>query len=76
LDTAYTWGNSAGLQHPYRIMAYRTALAAGAPPALLANWRWKLALWSTEERTQFGQVMAQAWQAQAKMDRELSEPKP
>jgi hypothetical protein len=76
LDTTYTWGNGAGLQYPYRIMAYRAALAAGGPPALLANWRWKLALWSTEERAKFGQVMAQAWQAQAKMNQELSEPKP
>lgn len=82
LDAANGQANSVGLQWPYRIMAYRAALAAEGPPLvegpplLLSNWRWKLPLWSAEERAECQQVMAQAWQAQVKLNAELNEKKP
>jgi len=59
--------DSAAWQWPYRILAYRTALAGDTPPAVLKNWRWQLPLWTDEDRAEFGAVMAQAWQAQLKI---------
>ena len=37
----------------------RAARAAGADEALLFNWRWKLGIWTREDRETFGDVMAQ-----------------
>jgi len=66
------WGNPSS-QHPYRIdaknftadrvLAYRAAVAAHAPQALLDNWHWNLRLWSESDRQQFDKVMADAFQA-------------
>jgi len=40
--------------------ALRAAQSAKAPQVLEANWRWKLALWTPEDRKQWAQMMAQA----------------
>lgn len=44
-----------------RIFAYRSAVAADAPPMLLARWRWQQRLWNQNDREEFAAVMASAW---------------
>lgn len=43
-----------------RFQALRAAQTADAPQVLGANWRWKLALWTPQDRSQWAQIMAQA----------------
>ncbi len=43
-----------------RVSAYRAALAASAPAALLANWRWQLNLWPDTDRAEFASYMQKA----------------
>ena len=50
LDTAYAVPNGVAMQDEFRLAAYQTALAANAPTNLLANWRWKMAWWTPEDR--------------------------
>ena len=38
----------------------QTASTANAPPALLANWRWRLALWQIADRDEFQATMQKA----------------
>jgi hypothetical protein len=47
---------------PESVMAYRAAAAARANETLLENWRWALRLWTPQDRSQFNQSVAQAWQ--------------
>ncbi len=60
--------NSEAFQSIGRMLAYR-AVAATNPTGnsvtavLLANWKWRLKLWSAEDRQQFEEVMAQAYQS-------------
>jgi RNA polymerase sigma factor (sigma-70 family) len=63
LDAAYENSASASLQFPDRFVAYRAAAANGASPELLANWRWTLHLWTTEDRSQWENVMARSREA-------------
>lgn len=58
LDTASGSGTLSLMRG--RTLAYRAALAAGAPPALLANWRWHLRLWSDADRADFDKAMSEA----------------
>lgn len=58
LDAKY--GAAPAMQLPYRIRAYRAAIAGGADANLLTNWRWNLHLWTPEDRAEFEKVMAQA----------------
>ena len=52
--------SSVTVQWPYRLFAYRTALACGAPEAMLAAWRWKLDLWTPADRKRFEDTMDSA----------------
>ncbi len=54
---------AADVQMPYRFLAYRAAAANGASPELLANWRWTLHLWTTQDRAEWEHVMAQSREA-------------
>lgn len=56
LDARYA--GAPALQLPYRMQAYRAALAGGADATLLANWRWNLHLWTPEDRAAWEKVMA------------------
>jgi len=59
-DAAEALGSSAlGLERG-RVLAYRAALAAQAPAALLANWRWQLCLWSDADHADFDAAMQKA----------------
>lgn len=62
LDAAYANANITSLQFPYRHLAYRTAAANGASAELLANWRWALHLWTTEDRAEWEKAMAESRQ--------------
>ena len=65
LDTAEASGSSApGLLRGW-VLAYRAALAAQAPPALLANWRWQLGFWSDAAHVDFDAAMQKASAASA-----------
>ena len=54
---------AAGLEIPFRLLAFRTAAAGKAPPELLANWRWQLQLWTPKDREEFKAAMERAWKA-------------
>ncbi len=64
------WGRPEALpaQVPGRLLAYRAALADGAPPDVLAGWRWRLPLWTSADRAGFNAAMAQAWAAVARQN--------
>jgi hypothetical protein len=47
-----------------RLQAYRAAAAAGASEALLANWRWKLAIWDESDEAGFQNTMGMAYKKQ------------
>jgi hypothetical protein len=47
----------------YGRMAFRVAAGDGAPNKVLANWRWRLRLWTPEDRDSFAQTMARGWKA-------------
>lgn len=61
LDLALWKKGGAGVQRPMRLQALRAAIAAGASPSLIANWRWKLELWNDEEQTQWRETMERAF---------------
>jgi hypothetical protein len=53
--------SAAAAQRAGRVLAYRAAAAAGgADLALLANWRWKLPLWTDADRAEWNRVMAES----------------
>ncbi len=62
LDNAYDRRDATLLQEPYRLLAYRSAMQAGAPKSLLQAWHSVLHLWTPQDRQAFAQAMAQAWQ--------------
>lgn len=43
-----------------RVAAYRAASKASAPEVLLANWRWKMALWMPQDCQKWQETMARA----------------
>ena len=47
-----------------RILAYRAAAGANAPPSLLENWRWTLRLWTPDDHLKLARTMYLGWQAQ------------
>ncbi len=64
-DAAEAQGSSAPGGKRGRVLAYRAALAAQAPPALLANWRWQLGFWSDPGHANFDAAMDKAHAASA-----------
>ena len=50
-----------------RLLAYRALTASDANPALLADWRWSLHLWTSEDRGSFDKAMAHARAAGGKL---------
>ena len=60
LDASYENDNTARWQWRPRLQAYRAAQAAHAPDALLENWRWKLTLWTPNDRQKWRDTMARA----------------
>ncbi len=60
LDHAYGREGGIAIQKPYRILALRAALAAGAKPELLANWRWSIPVWTQKDREGFAAKMDEA----------------
>ena len=49
-----------------RFMAYRYAVAHHAPAALLARWRWRLDIWTTNDRAIFDHKMNKGFWAMLK----------
>jgi hypothetical protein len=72
LDNAQTMEGAAAVQRPLRLQASRVAVAERAPPLLLANWRWHLAIWQPEDRQTFIAEMAQTWVSQVKISPNLA----
>lgn len=48
-------------QRPLRLQALRAAVAAGASPSLVANWRWNLQMWDESDRTTWNETMKRAF---------------
>jgi hypothetical protein len=57
LDNATLDPNYAPLQRPARVKLLRAAMAAGAPPELVAKWRWRLGIWTDADWQQFQDYM-------------------
>jgi hypothetical protein len=51
---------------PARLLAYRAAAANNAPAALLARWRWRLDIWTKQDRKVFDANMNKAFRAMLK----------
>jgi hypothetical protein len=57
MDQAYDKRGGASAQRPYRLLAYRAALAAGADADLLTHWKWNLGIWSDQDHQDFDLAM-------------------
>jgi len=60
LDASYAKSGNEAWQWRYRAAAYRAAAKANAPAVLLANWRWKMAIWTPDDRKKWQMTMARA----------------
>ena len=60
LDAAQASSAALPYQLPGRWMAYYAAVAAGAPDALQAAWRWTLHVWTASDRREFNDITHQA----------------
>ena len=63
LDGAVWKKAGQNFQRPLRLQALRSAVAAGASPSLVANWRWNLQLWNDNERATWNETMKRAFPA-------------
>ena len=61
LDGAVWKKAGQNFQRPLRLQALRSAVAAGASPSLVANWRWNLQLWNEDERATWNETMKRAF---------------
>jgi sugar lactone lactonase YvrE len=61
VDDAITMRQGVELLTEFRLQAYRAGLSEHAPEALLANWRWKMPLWTADDRTEFWQTVQKAY---------------
>ena len=61
LDEAAWKKGGLGVQRPFRLQALRAAVAAGASPSLLANWRWNLQVWNESDRATWNETMKRAF---------------
>jgi len=61
LDVAAGEKGGQVVQRSMRLQALRAAIAAGASPSLIANWRWQLQLWNDAEGAQWREMMARAF---------------
>lgn len=57
LDAATGKAGYAAACWPMRLAAYRAALAAGADESLLASWRWRLGVWTPQDREQMDDII-------------------
>ena len=73
LDAADAQAGGAATDSADRILAYRAAAGAGAPPSLLENWRWTLRLWTPDDHLKLGRAMYLGWQAQLALTPSLAE---
>ncbi len=61
LDEAVWKKGGQRFQRPLRLQALRAAVAAGASPSLIENWRWNLQLWNENERADWNETMQRAF---------------
>lgn len=61
LDDGITTRQGVEMQNEFRLLAYRTASSKQAPELLLANWRWKMPLWTAADRTEFWEIVQKAY---------------
>ena len=59
-EAAWKKGGQSG-QRPFRLQALRAAIAAGASPSLVANWKWNLQMWDEADRTTWNETMKHAF---------------
>ena len=57
LDAAPAKDGYAAACWPMRLAAYRSALAGGADPALLTYWRWRLGIWTADDRQKMDDII-------------------
>ncbi|HWB59647.1 MAG TPA: two-component regulator propeller domain-containing protein [Chthoniobacteraceae bacterium] len=73
LDLALDKPGAAGLQYPLRVISWRAVLAAGnAPAEYLDALRWRLGIWTKEDRDAFDKATAEAFKAYS--DKQKPEP--
>jgi hypothetical protein len=61
LDDAITMREGVEMQNEFRLQAYRTALSENADEPLLATWRWKMPLWTADDRIEFWETVQKAY---------------
>jgi hypothetical protein len=61
LDNAITNKQGVEMQNECRLLAYRAALSENAPEPLLANWRWRMPLWTADDRAEFWDTVQKAY---------------
>jgi hypothetical protein len=61
LDDAITMRQGVEMLNEFRLQAYRAGLSEHAPEPLLANWRWKMPLWTADDRTEFWETVQKAY---------------
>ena len=61
LDAAVWNKGGQKFRRPLRLQALRAAVAAGASPSLVANWRWNLQLWDESDRSTWNETMQRAF---------------
>jgi hypothetical protein len=61
LDNVITNKQGVEMQNEYRLLAYRKALSENAPEPLLANWRWRMPLWTADARAEFWNTVEKAY---------------
>ena len=66
LDERAARGEVGADEWTQRQQLLRAASAAGADEALLSNWRWKLAIWTESDKTEFDNTMARIETKRAK----------
>ena len=61
LDDTVTNRQNIEVLTEFRLEAFRTAFLEHAPEPLLANWRWKMPLWTANDRTEFWETVQKAY---------------
>jgi hypothetical protein len=63
LDEALVLRGAVPLQIPLRIWCYRAAIAGQAPAATLERWRWRMGIWTPDDRKKFDAATKAAFNA-------------
>lgn len=74
MDEARGKPGGVAMEWPGRLLALRAALGTRSRQSMLASWRWRMALWTPEDRAEFGAVMARAHQSLISLEPQMKNP--